>query len=192
MPDFNLSSCKRISRATPLLPVWLHDATTIGCRICIMCNQISGVSYEELCDTNPSKPTRAPWHARWTPSANGWSLLIVRDASVAYGALRFRKSLGLQKNVLSTRQEVVACGILEQVAGFGRSAYPGICPNPKRPRVVPVIVALRQWGEIISSPRRETLSGSGQTHGKPFECKTQRERENAYGERSGTGLLRIE
>jgi len=28
MPDFNLSSCKRISRATRLLPAWLHDATT--------------------------------------------------------------------------------------------------------------------------------------------------------------------
>src|ERR1700686_2186793 len=25
---FNLSSCKRISRAPRLLPVWLHDATT--------------------------------------------------------------------------------------------------------------------------------------------------------------------
>src|SRR6266404_4120545 len=46
-----------------------------------------------------------------------WSLLIVRDA---LGGIRrfsdFQKSLGLAKNVLSTRlKKLVACGILEQV-----------------------------------------------------------------------------
>src|SRR5260370_9511950 len=70
---FNLSSCKRISRATRLLPVWLHDATTDKMPESGIMVQpdFLAISYEELCDTNPSKPTRAPWHARCTPSANG-------------------------------------------------------------------------------------------------------------------------
>src|SRR5260370_29031234 len=69
---FNLSSCKRISRATRLLPVWLHDATTDGMPESGIMVQpdFLAINYEELCDTNPSKPTRAPCHARSIRSAN--------------------------------------------------------------------------------------------------------------------------
>src|SRR6266404_6054432 len=117
--DFNLSSCKRISRATRLLPVWLHHATPdrmpeSGIMVqpeflaispdCVFdASLVPGTcprrfldlkglinkfleSYEELCDTNPSKPTRAPWHARWTPSANGGLCSSSVMPSVAYGA----------------------------------------------------------------------------------------------------------
>jgi DNA-binding HxlR family transcriptional regulator len=54
-----------------------------------------------------------------------WSLLIVRDALT--GTRRFsdfQKSLGLAKNVLSTRlKKLVACGIMEQVPASDGSAY---------------------------------------------------------------------
>src|SRR5258706_16473801 len=70
---FNLSSCKRISRATRLLPVWLHHATTDRMPESGIMVQpdFLAINYEELCDTNPSKPTCAPWHARSIRSANG-------------------------------------------------------------------------------------------------------------------------
>src|ERR1700720_192583 len=111
-----------------------------------------------------------------------WSLLIVRDALT--GTRRFsdfQKSLGLAKNVLSTRlKKLVACGILEQVPASDGSAYREYALTPKGRELFPVIVALRQWGE--------TSSGSGQTHRKALSSpSTQRERENPYGERSGTG-----
>src|SRR5882762_2239078 len=63
----HLGSCKRISRATRLLRLWLHDATTDRMPESGIMVQPAflAISYEELCDTNPSKPTRAPWHARW-------------------------------------------------------------------------------------------------------------------------------
>src|ERR1700676_3192046 len=70
---FNLSSCKRINRATRLLPIWLHDATTHRMRSSgiMMQPDFLVISYEALCDTNPSKPTYARWHARSIPSENG-------------------------------------------------------------------------------------------------------------------------
>src|SRR6266446_2645879 len=98
--DFNLSSCKRISRATRLLPVWLHDATTDGMPDSGIMVQpdFLAINYEELCDTNPSKPTRAPWHARWTPSANGGLCSSSVMPSVAYGASPiFRRAWGWQR-----------------------------------------------------------------------------------------------
>src|SRR5690349_9939696 len=61
-----LGSCQRISRTTRLLSVWLHDATTDRMpESGIMVQpEFVEINYEELCDTNPSKTTCAPWHAR--------------------------------------------------------------------------------------------------------------------------------
>src|ERR1700730_19240632 len=54
---FNLSSCKRISRATRLLPSWLHDTTTDRMpESGIMVQpEFLAISYEELCDTHPQR-----------------------------------------------------------------------------------------------------------------------------------------
>src|SRR5258707_12811021 len=68
---FNLSSCRRISRATRLLPVWLHDATIdgmLGSGIMVQPDFLA-ITYEVLCYTNPSNPTYATWHARSLRSA---------------------------------------------------------------------------------------------------------------------------
>jgi DNA-binding HxlR family transcriptional regulator len=86
-----------------------------------------------------------------------WSLLIVRDA--LSGVRRFsdfQKSLGLAKNVLSTRlKKLVACGILEQVPASDGSAYREYALTPKGRELFPVIVALRQWGESYLFSRGE-------------------------------------
>src|SRR6202521_1717845 len=75
-----------------------------------------------------------------------WSLLIVRDA---LGGIRrfsdFQKSLGLAKNVLSTRlKKLGPCGILEQVPASDGRAYREYALTPKGAQLFPVVVALRQ------------------------------------------------
>src|ERR1700731_2275368 len=92
---FNLSSCKPISRATRLLPVRLHDATTDRMPESGIMAQpdVLAISYEELCDTNPSKPTCAPWHARSITSVNGGLCSSFVTPSPAYDAsLIFRRA----------------------------------------------------------------------------------------------------
>jgi DNA-binding HxlR family transcriptional regulator len=89
--------------------------------------------------------------------ANDRSLLIVREALT--GTRRFsdfQKSLGLAKNVLSTRlKNLVACGIMEQVPASEGSAYQEYALTQKGRDLFPVIVALRQWGESYLFSRGE-------------------------------------
>lgn len=78
-----------------------------------------------------------------------WSLLIVRDA---FDGLRrfgeFQKSLGLAKNILSTRlRNLVAHGILETAPASDGSAYQEYVLTQKGLALFPLLVALRQWGE---------------------------------------------
>lgn len=78
-----------------------------------------------------------------------WSLLIVRDAfdgSRRFG--EFQRSLGVAKNILSTRlRGLVAGGVLDVVPASDGSAYHEYVLTPKGQDLFPVIVALRQWGE---------------------------------------------
>jgi DNA-binding HxlR family transcriptional regulator len=86
-----------------------------------------------------------------------WSLLIVRDA--LFGVRRFsdfQKSLGLAKNVLSTRlKKLVASGVMEQVPASDGSAYQEYALTQKGRELLPVLVALRQWGESYLFSRGE-------------------------------------
>jgi hypothetical protein len=189
---FNLGSCKRISRAPRLLPAWLHYATTdrmLESGIMVQ-PDLMAISYEELCDTNPSKPTCAPWHARSTRSANGGLCLSSVMPSVAYGASPIFRRVGVGKERPEHAPQKVGCVRNHGTgAGFGRQCLPGICPNPKRPGVVPGHRCFAPVGRESSLlPRRETSSGSGQRHRKTLSsASTQRERGNPHGERSGTG-----
>ena len=97
-----------------------------------------------------------------------WSLLIVRDAfdgSRRFG--EFQRSLGVAKNILSTRlKALVDQGILQlNPAG----AYNEYVLTPKGEALFPVIVALRQWGEAFSfkpgEPHSELLD---RRDGKPL------------------------
>ena len=78
-----------------------------------------------------------------------WSLLIVRDAF--FGKRRFgefQKSLGLAKNILSTRlRKLVSHGILEVGPASDGSAYQEYALSEKGRRLYIVLIALRQWGE---------------------------------------------
>lgn len=78
-----------------------------------------------------------------------WSLLIVRDAfdgSRRFG--EFQRSLGVAKNILSTRLKALADnGILEVVPVGARHEY---VLTAKGEALFPVIVALRQWGEAFA------------------------------------------
>jgi DNA-binding HxlR family transcriptional regulator len=86
-----------------------------------------------------------------------WSLLIVRDA--LFGVRRFsdfQKSLGLAKNVLSARlKKLVASGVMEQVPASDGSAYQEYALTEKGRELLPVLVALRQWGESYLFSRGE-------------------------------------
>ncbi|TGJ99460.1 transcriptional regulator [Leptospira semungkisensis] len=78
-----------------------------------------------------------------------WSLLIIRDAFLGKNRFgEFEKSLGLAKNILSTRlQSLVNHGILEISPASDGSAYQEYNLTEKGKRIFPVLVALRQWGE---------------------------------------------
>src|SRR5213080_1249106 len=78
-----------------------------------------------------------------------WSLLIVRDALLGKRRFgEFQKSLGLAKNILSTRlRKLVSHGVLEVGPAPGGSAYQEYTLTEKGRRLYIVLVALRQWGE---------------------------------------------
>lgn len=101
-----------------------------------------------------------------------WSLLIVRDAfdgSRRFG--EFQRSLGVAKNILSTRlQALTANGILEAVPAGAHHEY---VLTPKGEALFPVIVALRQWGEAYSfapgEPHSELLDRRNAKPLRPLE-----------------------
>ena len=78
-----------------------------------------------------------------------WSLLIVRDAFLGKRRFgEFQTSLGLAKNILSTRlRKLVSHGVLEAGPASDGSAYQEYVLTPKGRGVFPVLVALRQWSE---------------------------------------------
>ena len=78
-----------------------------------------------------------------------WSLLIVRDALLGKRRFgEFQKSLGLAKNILSTRlRKLVSHGVLEAGPASDGSAYQVYALTEKGRRLYIVLVALRQWGE---------------------------------------------
>jgi DNA-binding HxlR family transcriptional regulator len=82
-----------------------------------------------------------------------WSLLIVRDALRGLRRFgEFRKSLGLARNILTVRlRGLVADGILAVVPASDGSAYQEYVLTEKGRGLLPVLLALRQWG-IASFP----------------------------------------
>ena len=82
-----------------------------------------------------------------------WSLLIIRDALL--GRCRFgefQKSLGLAKNILTTRlRMLVDEGILSTVPTSDGSAYQDYVLTERGRGVFPVLVALRQWSETFDT-----------------------------------------
>ncbi len=78
-----------------------------------------------------------------------WSLLILRDAFLGKRRFgEFEKSLGLAKNILTSRlQKLVSHGILEIAPASDGSAYQEYVLTQKGKDLFPILVSLRQWGE---------------------------------------------
>jgi DNA-binding HxlR family transcriptional regulator len=79
-----------------------------------------------------------------------WSLLIIRDA--LHGLRRFgefQKSLGIAKNILATRlTKLAARGIMQRVPARDGGAHREYVLTDKGERLLLVLTALAQWGEI--------------------------------------------
>ena len=138
-------------------------------------------SYEEPMRHKSFKTNACPVARSLDTIGEWWSLLIVRDA---LGGVRrfsdFQKSLGVAKNVLSTRlKKLVECGIMEQVSASDGSAYREYALTQKGRELFPVIVALRQWGEShLFSRGEKRLQVLDKRTGNPFRVEVQ----NAKGE----------
>ncbi len=89
-----------------------------------------------------------------------WSLLIIRDA--LSGVRRFsdfQRRLGVAKNILSTRlRTLVAHELLEQVPAEDGSAYQDYQPTAKAQGLLPVLLALGQWGSEHLFEQNETCA----------------------------------
>jgi len=79
-----------------------------------------------------------------------WSLLIVRSAITGTRRFtQFQTELGIAKNILTIRlKALVAHNILVPAAASDGSAYKEYVLTRKGKDLFPVLVALRQWGEV--------------------------------------------
>jgi len=82
----------------------------------------------------------------------------------------FQRSLGLAKNILTTRlKTMVAQGIMEVAPASDGSAYQEYVLTEKGQRLLPVLVALAQWGGDFlfesSEPRSVSLDAK---NGRPL------------------------
>lgn len=77
-----------------------------------------------------------------------WTLLIVRDALAGLRRFgEFQRSLGAARNILTTRlRALVAEGILTTAPASDGSAYQEYLLTDKGRALVPVLIALGQWG----------------------------------------------
>jgi DNA-binding HxlR family transcriptional regulator len=98
-----------------------------------------------------------------------WSLLIVRDAFDGMARFgEFQKSLGIAKNILSSRlRTLTERGILEVVPAPSGGAHQEYRLTKMGRDLFPVMVALRQWGE-------QYLFAPGEKHSRLVERATGR------------------
>jgi DNA-binding HxlR family transcriptional regulator len=78
-----------------------------------------------------------------------WTLLIVREAFLGRRRfVEFQQQLGIARNVLSSRlRKLVAEGILERRASETDAREVEYRLTPKGKDLMPVLIALSQWGE---------------------------------------------
>ena len=88
-----------------------------------------------------------------------WSLLIIREAFRGVERFgEFQKSLGLAKNILSTRlKKLVDEGIFSIESDDGSSAFHRYVLTEKGEQLYVVLVALWQWGELACFQHGELM-----------------------------------
>lgn len=108
-----------------------------------------------------------------------WSLLIVRDALAGTRRFgEFQQSLGLAKNILTTRlRKLVACGVLTTAPASDGSAYKEYVLTERGERLYLVVAALWQWGEEFCFPpgqlSYDLVDRQSQEKLRPLELKSQ-------------------
>ncbi len=92
-----------------------------------------------------------------------WTLLIVRDAMLGVRRFSdFQRSLGLARNVLSARlKKMVADGVMTMAPSTDGTSYQEYQLTKKGEALLPVLVAMRQWGERF-------LFAPGEAHSSLF------------------------
>lgn len=98
-----------------------------------------------------------------------WSLLIIRDAAAGLGRFsEFQRSLGIPKNILSARLKAMTeQDIMEVAPAADGSAYQEYVLTQKGEALLPIIVALGQWGA-------EYLFEPGELGSIPLDAKKKR------------------
>ena len=78
-----------------------------------------------------------------------WTLLIVRDAMLGVRRFSdFQRSLGLARNVLTARlKKMVEDGVMTMAPAADGTSYQEYQLTEKGEALLPVLVAMRQWGE---------------------------------------------
>ncbi|ANN68074.1 winged helix-turn-helix transcriptional regulator [Bordetella bronchialis] len=87
-----------------------------------------------------------------------WTLLILRDVFKQIGRFNaIQKSLGIPRNILTARlRMLVDRGILSIAPASDGSVYRQYVLTERGRDLVPVLLALRQWGERHATPSEET------------------------------------
>ena len=101
-----------------------------------------------------------------------WTLLIVRDAMLGIRRFSdFQRSLGLARNVLSTRlKKMVADGVMAMAPAADGTSYQEYQLTEKGEALLPVLVAMRQWGErFLFAPGEPRLEVVERLSGKALE-----------------------
>lgn len=100
-----------------------------------------------------------------------WSMLIVRDAMRGIRRFSdFQRSLGMARNILTARlRQLVAFGILKTVPASDGSAYREYVLTKKGRDLLPVVFAIRQWGERnLFSPNEPRILARDKSHHQPL------------------------
>src|SRR5262245_44504994 len=128
----------RSCRLGPLLP-----AIAIGCRVKPYRKRFHSATMPgktDLSELNCSLARTLEVVGDW------WTLLIIRDAFLGVSRFGdFQRSLGIAKNILSTRLErLTESGIM---ARGGSDARPTYQLTERGRELMPALVALMQWGD---------------------------------------------
>ena len=101
-----------------------------------------------------------------------WTLLIVRDAMLGVRRFSdFQRSLGLARNVLTARlKKLVADGVMTIAPAADGTLYKEYQLTEKGEALLPVLVAMRQWGErFLFAPGEPHLQVVDRRSGKALE-----------------------
>lgn len=99
-----------------------------------------------------------------------WILMIIRDAFDGISRFSdFQKSTGVAKNILAARLKTLTeAGILKQTPASEGGAYKAYHLTAHGEALFPLVVCLRQWGEMNLFNEGEAMSHLQTADGQPL------------------------